>query len=251
MVWGMSELTQQDLASRILAALTSLRELLATLDDEATAAPSVLPGWTRAHVVAHIDGFAKAAKRQLDTAGTEDPFPMYDGGPEGRDTDIEMAALMRSGPLVARTNESLGALESAVRATGTGQWDLATGFRGGGSVAELFHAIWRELVIHTSDLALDRTVADWEPEFCAHLFDELVVRVPEGRRYVLQPHGAQRIILGDGEDATVLSGTDFDLAAWLAGREPVGPVQATADGDGTDLPELGPWPSGQKSKKQA
>lgn len=245
----MSELTQQDLTSRILSALSSLRDMLATVDDGSAAGHSDLPGWTRAHLLAHINGFAKAATRQLDTAGTQDPFPMYDGGPEGRDTEIEMTALMRSDALVVRVNESLAALDAGIRAIGDEQWDLVTGFRGGGTVAELFHAIWRELVIHTSDLALDGSVADWEPEFCAHLFDELAVRVPEGRRYVLQPHGAQRIILGEGEDATVLSGTAFDLAAWLAGREPLGPVQATADGDGTGLPELGPWPSGQKAKK--
>ncbi len=64
---------------------------------------------------------------------------------------------------------------------------------------------------------------------------------PKSRRYILQPHGAQRIVLGSGDDATVLSGTAFDLAAWLAGREPLGPIQATAGADGAALPELGPW----------
>ena len=245
----MSELTQQDLATRILTSLSDLRALVATVDAAAAAEPSALPGWKRAHLLAHLDGFGRAATRQLDTAGAEEPFPMYDGGLEGRDAAIEMTALMRAEALVARTDESLAALEASIRGISAGEWDLATGFRGSGSVRDLFYAIWRELVIHSSDLLLAHSVADWEPVFCAHLFDELAVRVPESRRYILQPHGAQRISLGDGDDVTVLSGTDFDLAAWLAGRKPLGPVQATAGADGADLPELGPWPSGLKKAR--
>ncbi|RAX48982.1 hypothetical protein DQ353_11655 [Arthrobacter sp. AQ5-05] len=245
----MTELTQQDLTTRILAALSTARQIIATVDDAAASGPSALPGWDRAHVVAHIDGFSRAAARQLDTAGTEEPFEMYDGGMDARHDAIEMTALMRPDALVARTTESLDGLETSIRGISAGEWHLATGFRNG-TVEDLFHAIWRELVIHTSDLALSNSVADWEPEFCAHLFEALEARVPESRRYILQPHGAQRITLGNGDDATVLSGTAFDLAAWLAGRTPLGPVQATADADGTDLPELGPWVVKPKAKNQ-
>lgn len=245
----MSELTQQELTQRILTALETLRETMATVDAAAAAEPSALPGWNRAHLLAHIDGFARAATRQLETAGAPETFPMYDDGPEGRDADIQMTALMRADALVDRATEAVQALESGIRTTGPEHWSLNTGFRGSGSVEDLFYAIWRESVIHTSDFAWGGSVANWEPEFCAHLFVELAARVPESRRYILQPHGAQRITLGHGEEVTVLSGTAFDLAAWLAGREPLGPVQATADADGTALPELGPWPSGVKTGK--
>lgn len=245
----MTELTQQDLTTRILAALSTARRLVATVDEAAAAGPSALPGWNRAHVVAHIDGFSRAAARQLDTAGAEEPFEMYDGGMDARHDAIEMTALMRPEALVARTTESLDALETSIRSIGAAEWNLATGFRNG-TVEDLFHAIWRELVIHGSDLALSNSVADWEPEFCAHLFDALEARVPESRRYILQPHGAQRITLGHGDDATVLSGTAFDLAAWLAGRTPLGPMQATADADGAELPELGPWQVKLKARNQ-
>lgn len=237
----MSELTQQDLTTRILTSLTALRELVATVDAAAAAEPSALPGWNRAHVLAHIDGFSRAATRQLDTAGAEKPFEMYDGGMERRHEAIEMTALMRSDALLARTTEALDTLETSIRGISPAEWSLPTGFRDGGSVEDLFYAIWRELVIHASDLALAISVADWEPDFCAHLFEALEGRVPESRRYILQPHGAQRIVLGSGDDATVLSGTAFDLAAWLAGRDPLGPIQATAGADGAALPELGPW----------
>lgn len=244
----MNELTQTELTHKVLSALATLREMIRNMDPDAVAEPSALAGWDRAHVLAHIDGFSRAAARQLDTAGAEVPFPMYDGGPEGRDEAIKLAALMRADALQERVEESLGALDSSLRGTSSAEWDLPTGFRGGGSVQELFYACWRELVIHASDLLLGLSVAHWDQDFCAHLFDELAVRVPESKRYILQPHGAQRIELGDGDDITVLSGTDFDLAAWLAGRDPLGPVQATAAADGAALPELGPWPSGSKAR---
>ncbi|MFJ6418771.1 maleylpyruvate isomerase family mycothiol-dependent enzyme [Paeniglutamicibacter sp. NPDC091659] len=237
----MTELSQQDLAARILAAVSTLRKTISSVDGAAAAEPSVLPGWSRAHVLAHIDGFSRAATRQLDTAGAEKPFEMYDGGMDRRHEAIELTALMRADALLARTSEALDALEASIRGISPAEWTLPTGFRDGGSVEDLFYAIWRELVIHTSDLALAYSVADWDPDFCAHLFEALEGRVPEARRYILQPHGAQRIVLGGGDDATVLSGTAFDLAAWLAGREPLGPIQATAGADGAALPELGPW----------
>jgi maleylpyruvate isomerase len=67
--------------------------------------------------------------------------------------------------------------------------------------------------------------------------------VPEGARFVLQPTGRPPVVLGEGRDSWVLTGMEFDLAAWLAGREPSGQVRATAAADATELPELGPWPS--------
>ncbi|MGL3808002.1 maleylpyruvate isomerase family mycothiol-dependent enzyme [Paeniglutamicibacter sp. R2-26] len=237
----MTELSHRDLSARILAALSTLRTTLSTVDAAASAAPSVLPGWNRAHLLAHIDGFSRAAVRQLETAGSREPLAMYDGGVAGRNEAIELTALMRHDALLERVAGSLDALEAGIRGIGAGDWALPTGFQDGGGVEDLAHAVWRELVIHTSDLGLARSVADWEPEFCAHLFEALEGRVPESRRYILQPHGAQRIVLGTGEHATVLSGTAFDLAAWLAGREPLGPVQATAGADGAALPELEPW----------
>ncbi|PQZ92792.1 hypothetical protein CQ018_09915 [Arthrobacter sp. MYb227] len=237
----MTELTQSELTAKLLAALGTLRRVMAAVDEVGSKAPSVLPGWDRAHVIAHIDGFSRAATRQLDTAGAEEPFEMYDGGMDRRHDEIELTSMMRIEALVQRTSEALNALETSIEGIRTEDWTLSTGFRGNGTVEDLLYAIWRELVIHTSDLALGYSVSDWDPEFCEHLFVALETRVPAGLRYILQPHGSQRIILGDGDDATVLSGTAFDLAAWLAGREPLGPVQATSGGDGSALPALEPW----------
>ncbi len=105
-------------------------------------------------------------------------------------------------------------------------------------------AAWREVLIHATDLETTVGLADWPAEFSAHLFDFLSLRVPADVRLLLQPTGRQPLTLGEGATGYVVTGMEFGLAAWLAGREPSGPVRATASADGVDLPGLLPWPSG-------
>src|SRR5689334_3719900 len=56
-------------------------------------APSLLPGWTRAHVVAHLAGNARSHIRMLQ--GTVDGVinDQYDGGAEARAAQIEDLAM--------------------------------------------------------------------------------------------------------------------------------------------------------------
>src|SRR3954454_11768831 len=55
------------------------------------AAPSLLPGWTRSHVVAHLTLNAEALAGALDGASRGEPVPMY-ASQEARDADIEELA---------------------------------------------------------------------------------------------------------------------------------------------------------------
>jgi maleylpyruvate isomerase len=79
-------------AIRALAAATD--RLLATIDAMPAAAfaePSVLPGWSRAHVLAHLALNAKGLTGVLTTLGQDDPLPMYASGAR-RDEDIDRLA---------------------------------------------------------------------------------------------------------------------------------------------------------------
>lgn len=76
----------------VLAELAAATDrLLATVDsmsaDDFTA-PSVLPGWSRAHVLAHLALNAKGLAGVLTTLGQEYPLPMYASG-KRRDSDID------------------------------------------------------------------------------------------------------------------------------------------------------------------
>lgn len=244
----MTQITDADLARYISQALNDWSRTLPGLSPEALAAPSQLPGWNRAQLLAHVDGFARAMTRQLESAHTGELLPMYDGGQSARNERIELTALMAPEALRIRVTEALDALATVLAAIPAEGWDTEIGFRPGSVVRDGAFAAWRELVIHASDLGLGQSPVNWTREFCGHLFDALSGRIPADQRVVFQPTGGAPFTLGTGDEAVVITGMEFDLAAWLCGRTPLGPVRATADADGTALPQLLPWVTGPTRK---
>ena len=241
---GMTAIAPDALLTELHKAADAVAAQAAKLTEEDVAAPSALPGWTRGHVLAHIAGISNAMARQLEYAGRGATVELYDGGYEGRTKAIEMAA----GHTLAQHREDLDrALERALRAfdaLDTDAWQVPISYRGG-VVLDGGFALWRELVIHGSDLNTGRGPETWSRGFCEHLLDFLAARVPEGQRFVLQPLGLPPVTVGAGNRSIVINGMLTDIAAWLAGREAsLGSLRASAAADGVDLPELLPWPSG-------
>lgn len=82
-------------AAAVLHALAAATDrLLATVDGmtaEECAEPSLLPGWTRAHVLAHLALNAKGLASVLTTLESGNPIPMY-ASDRRRDSDIEHLA---------------------------------------------------------------------------------------------------------------------------------------------------------------
>jgi maleylpyruvate isomerase len=240
----MTAITPEKLLEELRRAADVVASLTAKLSDQDVEAPSELPGWTRGHVLAHVTGISNAMARQLEFAARGETIELYDGGYEGRTRAIEMAA----GHSLAEHRADLdAAMERALRAFGglsDAGWRHPISYRGG-VVFDGGLALWRELVIHATDLGTGRGPETWSRPFCEQLFDFLAARVPEGNRYVLQPLGLPPVTIGSGSAATVISGMLTDIAAWLAGRTPtLGSLRATAAADGVDLPELLPWPAG-------
>ena len=221
----------------------------AKLTQDDVPAPSELPGWTRGHVLAHLTGIANAMARQLEFAARGETVELYDGAHEGRTKAIEMAA---GHSLDEHRSDLDAALDRALRAFDAlddAGWQVPIAYRGG-VVLDGGLALWRELVIHASDLGAGPGPETWSRQFCEHLFDFLSARVPEGQRFVLQPLGLQPVTIGAGGRSTVISGMVTDIAAWLAGREPsLGSLRASAAADGVDLPELLAWPAGVPGPK--
>ena len=240
------------LAAALHRAADDVRSDAAKLTDEDISRPSALPGWTRGHVLAHLMGICNAMARQLEFAARGETVELYDGGMDGRNRAIEMAAghdaNTHRGDLSAALDRMLHAVDALPgakdsSANRTGWWAPIT-YRGG-VVLDGGLALWRELVIHASDLGTGRGPETWSRDFCGHLFDFLAARVPEDLRLVLQPLGLPPVTLGTGGRTVVVSGMLTDIAAWLAGREPsLDSLRASAAGDSTDLPGLLPWPAG-------
>jgi len=241
---AMTSITPENLRAELHRAAGVVAGIAAKLTEQDIKAPSELPGWSRGHVLAHMCGIASAMGRQLEYAARGEAVELYDGGFEGRNRAIEMAA----GHTLAEHRADLdAALDRALRAFDSldaAGWREPITYRGG-VVFDGGLALWRELVIHAADLGTGHGPETWSRPFCGHLFDFLSARVPEGQRFVLQPLGLPAVAIGSGATSTVINGMLTDIAAWLAGRTPtLGSLRATAAADGVDLPELLPWPAG-------
>ncbi|WP_176168858.1 maleylpyruvate isomerase family mycothiol-dependent enzyme [Krasilnikoviella flava] len=214
------------------AALAALIDVVRGLPDDAGADPSPLDGWSRGHVLSHVANVGSALARQAEFAARGEKVAPYDGGRTGRAAAIEAGADRSAAEHAAALEVSRARLAAAWPAPGDALWAAPVAYRDGVLVDALL-AWWREARIHAVDATVGVDAAglgygSWDDAFCAHLRDFLAVRLP----------GA------DGTGARLeLVGDPRDVAAWLAGREPSGPVSALRDGAAAALPELGPWPS--------
>ncbi|NJC22003.1 maleylpyruvate isomerase [Arthrobacter pigmenti] len=236
----------ENLPERLAGAARDLLAAAAGLDDAGLAAPSVLPGWSRAYVVAHVEGVARAISRQVEYAARGELIAFYDDGSEGRMRDIEMRAQRPVDTQLESLTDAVTQAVQALAGVAGEEWEARISYRDG-TVRDGALALWRELVIHASDLGTSRTSLDWDPAFCQYLFGFLSARVPDGLALLLQPLGEQPRTLSNGAGAVartiVVTGLLQDIAAWLAGRKPLGGLNATAAADAVDLPDLLPWPA--------
>ncbi len=256
----MTSLAPDALLAELHKAADVAASTAAKLGDEDVSAPSALPDWTRGHVLAHLAGICNAMARQLEYAARGETIELYDGGYEGRTKAIELAA---GHPAAQHLEDLRTALDRAITAfdslpdasaaqggSGDGSEGTRTGWHApiayrGGVVLDGGLALWRELTIHTSDLATGRGPETWSRPFCEHLFEFLAARIRPEDKVVLQPLGLPPLSIGGGARTTVVNGMITDIAAWLAGREPtLGSLRAEAAADGADLPDLLPWPAG-------
>ncbi len=232
-------LTPGFLVTAILRAHSRLGGAIEPLTDAHVRAPSLLPDWSRGHVLAHISGIGAAAARQLEYARRGEQVDVYDGGRPARDAAIEAAAPAPAADHVHAVHRATERVEQALTALAPADWSRPVRYRDG-VVRDMALAWWREIEIHTTDLDLGLDAAGWSGVLCEHLTDFLAERVPAGTRLVLaSPDGWERV-LGAGATPVVVRGSRTDLVAWLAGRKSPQPVRAD---DGAQLPILDPWPS--------
>lgn len=220
-----------DARQHVYDATDALLRTVDGLTKEQMLVGSVLPRWTRAHVVAHVALNALGFARAIDGARRRKPVPVYDSQ-ESRDADVEVASKMSADGLREFTFDACGRWHEVT--ADLDEWEARLERVPGGptlSVEEAVGARWREVEIHHADLDLDHTPADWTPQFTAYVFESIVeFRRPEVDATLETPEGP--VILGDG--GPVVRGARHDLAWWLLGR-------GSGEGLEGDLPTLGPW----------
>jgi maleylpyruvate isomerase len=207
------------------------------LESDEWRAPTILPGWSRAHVIAHVALNAEGLAGALEGIVRGEPTPMYASN-EARDADIDELA----GAPVADIRDRLFAgttrFADAFAALEAEHLDASFPRTPGGDgvpVAAVMPMRLREVVIHHTDLGAGYAAADWPADFCIELLD--VVTVDHGADGPFTVHATDVDRRWDvGGPGLTVSGSAGDLGWRLVGRGDG--TRLSADGD---LPTLGPW----------
>jgi maleylpyruvate isomerase len=191
--------------------------VIAGLSDAELAEPSALPGWSRAHVVAHLAANAAALRNLARWAATGRETPMY-ASPDERAAGIAEGATRPPAALRSWSAQEAAALDRDLRRLSPGQWERTIRTAQGREVpaTEIPWLRAREVMVHAVDLATGTTFDDLPQDFLAALEADI-----RGKR-------------GDVPD---VEGSLADRVGWLAGRTTSG---VTAAGGGP-APALPPW----------
>ncbi|MBB4961442.1 maleylpyruvate isomerase family mycothiol-dependent enzyme [Micromonospora polyrhachis] len=214
-----------------------LLQSAASLDEAGLAGPSLLPGWTRGHVLAHLARQADAMINLLTAARTGEDIPAY-ASPADREADIEAGAGRTLAIHLDDLRESTARFAAVAAAMPVEAWAATVIARGGPRVAATL--VWsrlREVEVHHVDLAAGYAPTDW-PEACGHRLLHEVVTDLAGRSdvppLVLTLDGAaHQLTIGEPDGAPTITGPVNELAGWLIGR---------SSGDGLTVTPAGPLP---------
>jgi maleylpyruvate isomerase len=131
-------------------------------------APSLLPGWTRAHVLAHLARNADAMRNLLIGARSRTDRPAY-ASAAARAADIEAGAVRQPADLMADLADSAMALRTVARQLPDAAWRAEVQMLGPPRfpAAQLLTRRLVEVELHHADLGAGYSPADWPPAFTA------------------------------------------------------------------------------------
>ena len=147
--------------------------------------PSLLPGWTRAHVLAHLARGADAMRTILIGARSGEDRPAY-ASAEAREADIERTAAQQAKELMADVADSSMALRTIDRQLPDRAWAHPVRILGSAPfpAGQLLTRRLVEVELHHCDLAAGYSPADWPAAFASM---ELAEPMRSQREDRLQP----------------------------------------------------------------
>ena len=159
---------QRELSDQVDGATQRLLDDARTLSEADLRAASLLPGWTRAHVLVHVARDADAMRNLLTGARTGQARPAY-ASARARDAEIEQGAAIGAADLMTDLADSAMALRAVARRLPDEAWQV--------QVLLLdpvpFPAAWlltrrlAEVELHHCDLGTGYGAADWPAAFAA------------------------------------------------------------------------------------
>ena len=234
-------MTASEKAHELLAGIRTLDDewarVIGGLGEPGLRAPSALPGWSRAHVLAHVARNADGLRNLLVWANTGVETPMY-RSEEARDADVEAGARHPAADLVADVVASAARFAEYAEAMPDDAWAREVRNRRGVLVTAAVVARMRlsELVIHLADLDrghdLDRVLGLLGPlaeDVVQHAITTRSAHLPALRLVA----GEFAWTMGAAPGATV-TGSCGELLAWLSGRSD----GSALDGD---VPRIPAW----------
>jgi maleylpyruvate isomerase len=218
-----------------------LRGLMTRMGDDAFAAPSALPGWSRAHVLTHVARSADGMVNLLTWARTGVPTPAY-ASLEQRSADIDAGAARRPAEIRDDVVASSDRLAQVVRKMPREAWSARVKNVQGREIpaSDIAWMRAREIWIHAVDLDVGASFADLPAPMLAELLTEVASMMGEkidcpGLRLVAPERSWNT---HDVPDPVTVSGPAAELVAWLLGRSRGRSLRCI---DGGKLPALPRW----------
>lgn len=236
--------------ARVVEATAHLLATAEQFDDAAVREPSLLPGWTRGHVLTHIARNADAQVRLLTWAATGTVTPMY-ASPEARENEIDAGAGRSAEQLLADLREACERFATQAARMAPEHWAATIENRRGIAQPAAWVPWWRleEVLVHHVDLDAAFSPAHWpqsftDPELAmvtARFNDKAYTEESPAFRLHAEDSDLYYGVRSDPQDTSVplVRGPSAALFAWLIGR---------SNGDGLNVEPHGslPTPPGWK-----
>ena len=248
------------LRQRIQEATASLTATAAALTDGQAREASLLPGWSRGHVLTHLARNADGLRNLLIWARTGVETPQYPSW-DAREAAIEAGAGRPAAELAADLRHAAVGFAEEAAGLPAAAWDAPVrGFTGPEHPA--WYTLFRRLTeveFHHVDLGAGYAPPDWPARFVADELERVIGQFAvrdDVRACVLEVAGTgQRLPVGRASAAgapaaVTVAGPGCWLLAWLTGRddgtalsmvEPAGSSQEPADGRRLLPPKLPKW----------
>ncbi|MFY0408450.1 maleylpyruvate isomerase family mycothiol-dependent enzyme [Solicola sp. PLA-1-18] len=214
------------------------RRVLASVSDAALDGPSLLPGWTRRHLTAHVGYNARALARLVEWAASGVENPMYPS-PGARNEEIELGATLNPAALRNLSEHAAIDLDVRWRDLPADRWDVPV-VTAQGRTVPVAETVWmrsREVWLHAVDLDAGGRLADVPEPVLGRLLGDVVgawSRRGEAVGLVVETDGGRRLGDVDAASPRVVSGPLRAVVGWATGR-------GTLRADGVDVPAAPRW----------
>lgn len=213
----------QALLEQITSATEDLLRSAAVLGDAEMREPSLLPGWSRGHVLTHVARNADGGRRLLSWARTGVEASEYPSMP-ARAEEIEAGSGRGAAELVADVRHSAARFAAEYERMPAEGWDRIVRWTGGQErpASRAADSRLTEVLVHHVDLRVGYTPSHWPPGFVGDMLTRVVASLsPRDGLAAMRCHASDTgtwYEVKAGEGAVVIRGPQASLLAWLMGR---------------------------------